>query len=114
MSMGTLYQAIYAIVRQIPPGQVATYGQIAALAGNPRMGRVVGGALHRAPEDVPCHRVVNRLGGLCDMFQPMGRDAHRLLLEMEGVSFRPDGTVDMARHRWMGPGECPPGPGQKI
>lgn len=102
---GAVFQRIYHITRQIPWGRVTTYGQIAALAGNPRMSRVVGGAMHAAPAGLPCHRVVNRLGGLSDAFQPMGRDTHRLLLEMEGVSFRPDGTVDLDRHMWYGPEE---------
>ena len=100
---GQVFQRIYDITRQIPCGSVTTYGRIAALAGNPRMSRVVGDAMHTAPEDVPCHRVVNRSGGLSGAFQPMGEDTHRLLLEMEGVCFRPDGTVDLERHLWDGP-----------
>ena len=47
--------------------------------------------------------MVNRSGGLSGAFQPMGEDTHRLLLEMEGVCFRPDGTVDLDRHLWDGP-----------
>ena len=65
----SLFQQIYSIVCQIPPGQAATYGQIALLLGNPRMSRVVGTALSVCRDDaVPCHRVVNRSGGLCDAF----------------------------------------------
>ena len=60
----SLFQQIYSIVCQIPPGQAATYGQIALLLGNPRMSRVVGTALSVCRDDaVPCHRVVNRSGG---------------------------------------------------
>ncbi len=55
---GTFTQ-IYQVVRQIPAGRVATYGQIARLLGRPRLSRVVGYAMHDAPPDVPCHRVVN-------------------------------------------------------
>lgn len=98
--MGGTFDAIYALVRQIPPGRAATYGQIARLAGNPRLSRIVGCAMHGAPEDVPCHRVVNRFGGLCDAFEPLGRKSHRLRLEMEGVEFLPDGNVDLARFQW--------------
>ena len=94
---------IYALARQIPPGRAATYGQLAALAGNPRLSRIVGCAMAVAPGDVPCHRVVNRLGGLSDAFHPMGKETQRLLLEMEGVPFTPDGRVDLAACQWEGP-----------
>ena len=103
--MDTTFTRIYALARQIPFGRVATYGQLAALAGNPRLSRIVGCAMSAAGEDVPCHRVVNRLGGLSDAFHPMGRDTHRMLLEMEGVPFLPDGRVDLARCQWAGPEE---------
>lgn len=101
--MSDTFQIIYALARQIPQGRVATYGQLARLAGNPRMARIVGCAMHGAPEDVPCHRVVNRLGELCDAFSSMGKESHRLLLMMEGVPFLPDGRVDLAQCRWNGP-----------
>ena len=103
--MSRLFDRIYDLTRQIPYGQVTTYGQLARLAGNPRMSRIVGCAMHTAPEDLPCHRVVNRLGGLSDAFRPMGKDTHRMLLEMEGVTFRPDGAVELERHMWYGPEE---------
>lgn len=95
-----IFEAIYEAVRGIPYGKVTSYGQIARMVGNPRLARVVGYALSAAPEDVPCHRVVTRDGGLSAAFTPMGKDTHRLLLEMEGITFRPDGTVDMRRHAW--------------
>ena len=101
--MENTFTRIYALARQIPPGQVATYGQLARLAGNPRMARVMGYAMGAAGRDVPCHRVVNRLGGLSDAFRPMGRDTHRMLLEMEGVPFLADGRVDLSRCQWRGP-----------
>jgi len=94
------FERIYGIARRVPFGCVATYGQIARMAGNPRLSRIVGCAMHCAPEDVPCHRVVNRLGELCDAFQPLGKESHRLLLELEGVSFLPDGRVDIGKHLW--------------
>ena len=65
---------VYALVRQIPPGSVATYGQLALLLGNPRMSRAVGHALSVCQDrSVPCHRVVNRLGGLSDASLPLAR-----------------------------------------
>ena len=101
--MSPFFSLVWALARQIPPGRVATYGQLARWTGNPRLSRAVGYAMHSAPADVPCHRVVNRFGGLCDAFLPAGRETHRLLLEMEGVGFRPDGTVDLERDVWEGP-----------
>ena len=103
--MENTFTKIYQLARQIPSGQAATYGQLAALAGNPRLSRIVGCAMSAAPEDVPCHRVVNRSGGLCDAFRPMGRDTQRLLLEMEGVPFTADGRVDLAACQWTGPAQ---------
>ena len=100
--METTFEKIYRIVRRIPYGRVCTYGQVALLAGNPRWARVVGYALNVAPEDLPCHRVVNRLGGLSDAFEPLGRDSHRLLLELEGVGFTPAGNVDLTQYMWYG------------
>lgn len=98
-------QLVYALARQIPPGQVASYGQLALLAGNPRGARVVGYAMHRVPDgsDVPCHRVVFRDGSLCQGFAFGGTDLQRQMLAAEGVTFDSEGRVDMARHRWAGP-----------
>ncbi|WP_102050845.1 MGMT family protein [Pygmaiobacter massiliensis] len=94
---------IYEIVKQIPQGCVASYGQVAALAGNPRGARGVGFALHRNPEPgvIPCHRVVFVDGGVAPGFAFGGPDAQRRLLEAEGVVFLPDGKVDMQRCRWL-------------
>ncbi len=103
---GRVFQRIYALARQIPYGQVATYGQLARMAGNPRLSRMVGCAMSAAPDDVPCHRVVNRRGELCAAFLPLGRASHRLLLEMEGVPFLPDGRVDLPHCLWDGTTDC--------
>ena len=92
------FDHIYALARQIPYGTVATYGQLARLAGNPRMSRVVGYAMHVCPGDVPWHRVVDRTGRLC----PGGETEQRSLLEAEGVTFTPEGKADLARHAWLG------------
>ncbi len=94
---------IYETVKQIPKGKVASYGQIAMLAGNPRGARGVGFALHRNPEPgvIPCHRVVFKDGSLCAGFAFGGPEVQRALLAAEGVPFLPDGRVDMARARWL-------------
>lgn len=107
MPQSNTFQKVYEIVRQVPRGRVVTYGQVARLMGNPRLSRVVGFALHVNPEPgvIPCHRVVNRMGGLSDAFAFGGVNEQRLLLEAEGVGFLPDGNVDMARHMWYGPEE---------
>ena len=104
--MSSVFQEVYRIVEQIPRGRVITYGQIARMLGNPRLSRIVGCALNAAPDALPCHRVVNRLGELSPAFSPMGRESHRLLLEMEGVAFLPDGRVDLDRCLWQGEGEA--------
>ena len=100
----TFRQQIYELVRQIPPGQVATYGLIAFLCGSPRGGRIVGAAMAQCPyEDVPCHRVVNRRGEMApgNAFGAPGRQ--RQLLEKEGIVFRPDGRVELSIFGWGGP-----------
>lgn len=98
------FDKIYAQVRRIPRGKVATYGQIATLAGNPHWSQIVGYALHTNPEPgvIPCHRVVNRFGGVAPAFAFGGEDRQRELLEQEGVIFRADGTVDLAQCLWDG------------
>ena len=95
------FELIYDIVRQIPKGTVATYGQVAALAGNRRWSRVVGYALHvnPDPEHIPCHRVVNRLGEVSKAFAFGGENRQIDLLMQEGVGFQ-DGKVDLQKYGW--------------
>ena len=93
---------IYEQVARIPHGRVCTYGQIARLVGNPRLSRVVGYALKAAPASLPCQRVVTKEGGLSDAFTPLGKETHRMLLEMEGVTFTADGRVEMEKYFWAG------------
>lgn len=83
----TMYERIYDAVMTIPKGKVATYGQIAALAGNGGAARVVGNALHvnPAPGVIPCHRVVNAQGRLAPNFAFGGDGEQQRLLEAEGV-----------------------------
>ena len=96
------FEIIYSVVRQIPRGRVASYGQVAALAGNPRWSRVVGYALHvnPDPEGIPCYRVVTKNGGLSEAFAFGGINVQRELLERDGVEFTHDGRVVMEKYRW--------------
>ncbi len=94
------FEKIYEVVRSIPQGKVATYGQVALLAGNPRWARVVGYALHINPDpsNIPCHRVVNREGKVAPEFAFGGAGVQRERLEAEGVVFEKDGTVDLKKY----------------
>lgn len=103
--MSTLPERVYQLVAQIPKGKVATYGQLALLAGSPRASRIVGAAMYRAPAGLPCHRVLYRDGTLCCDQAFGGKEIQRQLLEAEGVDFLPDGRVDLKRCLWPGPEE---------
>ena len=94
------FEKIYEVVKIIPEGKVATYGQLALLAGNPRWARVVGYALHVNPYPgiIPCHRVVNREGGVAPGFAFGGEGVQRQLLESEGIVFEPDGRIDLEKY----------------
>lgn len=96
------FDRVYNAVKRIPKGKVATYGMIAAMSGNPRAARVVGTALHRNPEPgvIPCHRVVNRFGGLAPEFAFGGKEVQRQLLENEGVAVSDDFTVALSVYLW--------------
>ncbi len=89
------------LVRKIPRGRVATYGQIAALLGRPRAARAVGQALAGSPAGLPWHRVVNAAGGISPRPRAAGMLTQRLRLESEGVVFR-NGRIKLAAHRWSG------------
>ncbi len=93
----TTFEKIYEVVKSIPKGKVATYGQVAMLAGNPRWARVVGYALHQnpAPGVIPCHRVVNREGKVAETFAFGGGTIQREILEKEGIKFEKDGHIDL-------------------
>ncbi len=90
---------IYEAVKKIPKGKVATYGQIAAMAGNPRMARAVGNALHNNPdpENVPCYRVVNSKGELAGAFAFGGENVQAQLLMDDGIDVT-DGRVDLEKN----------------
>lgn len=95
------WEAVYSLVRAIPRGRVMTYGQIAGLLGNLLSPKAVGWAMHTCPDDVPWHRVVNA-SGACSTERrgDMPPGLQRALLGAEGVDFRLDGTLDLARWRW--------------
>ena len=99
----SVFEKIYDVVRRIPKGRVATYGQVALLAGNPRWARVVGYALHNnpAPGVIPCHRVVSREGRVAEAFVFGGGRAQRELLEKEGIVFEEDGRIDLNKYRYI-------------
>lgn len=96
------YELIYDVVRQIPAGKVASYGQVAELAGNRRWARVVGYALHAIPPEsgIPWHRVVKKDGEVFGGAESSGGKRQIKLLKQEGVGFR-DGCVDMKQYQWQ-------------
>ena len=103
--MPSFFETIYELVRLIPKGRVATYGQIATYLGHARGARTVGWALHGLPgdSDVPWHRVVGAGGALSTNRLPGGGQTQRSLLEGEGVEFGPDGRIEMSVYGWGGP-----------
>lgn len=90
---------IYEAVKKIPKGKVATYGQVAAMAGNPKMSRAVGNALHKNPdpENIPCFRVVNSKGELSGAFAFGGENEQKKRLEADGIKVE-DGRVELSRY----------------
>lgn len=96
------FEKIYEVVRQIPKGYVATYGQVAAIAGNKRWARVVGYALHVNPEPdkIPCYRVVNKEGRVSEAFAFGGGNKQIELLKADGVEFVDETHVDMEKYQW--------------
>lgn len=98
------YDDIYRIVRQIPKGQVATYGQVAELAGLYGKPRLVGYALYRVDmrlSDIPWHRVINAKGEISHSPLRHGTDSlQRLLLEQEGIKFSPEGKINLREYQW--------------
>jgi methylated-DNA-protein-cysteine methyltransferase-like protein len=96
------YRRIYTVVRRIPPGRVATYGQVASLAGLAGHARQVGYALHALPAGtlVPWHRVVNASGGISARAVPGSELEQQLLLEREGVRLDARGRVSLAQVQW--------------
>jgi methylated-DNA-protein-cysteine methyltransferase-like protein len=96
------YEAIYAVVAAIPRGKVATYGQVAALAGLPGRARLVGRALRGLPDrhPAPWYRVVGAGGRISPRGDGGSEREQRMLLEDEGVEFSAAGVIDLQRHGW--------------
>lgn len=95
------FEKIYEVVKQIPKGKVATYGQIATLAGNPHWSQIVGYALHVNPDPktIPCYRVVNRFGEVSKAFAFGGENMQIGLLKDDGIGVK-DGKVDLEKYQW--------------
>lgn len=102
--MTTFFDQIHEVVRRIPPGKVATYGQIARLLGQPRAARTVGWALRATPEgsDLPWQRVINARGTVSFAAGSPGAELQRALLEEEGIAFDEQGRVDLKVYGWEG------------
>jgi len=95
------YRRTVQVIKRIPVGKVTTYGQIAAMAGNPRAARQVVRTLHSSAEkkELPWHRVVNSKGRI-SLGPGQGYELQRSLLEQEGVQFDKKGNIDLKRFRW--------------
>jgi methylated-DNA-protein-cysteine methyltransferase related protein len=96
---GEFKMRVEALVGQIPEGRVMTYGQLAALAGNPQAARIVGGIAHFGDPELPWQRVVNKKGSLASGY-PGGRAGHKAHLESEGVKVSVDYYVDVIELLW--------------
>jgi methylated-DNA-protein-cysteine methyltransferase-like protein len=92
-------ERVEAVVAQIPSGRVMTYGQLAALCGNARAARIVGGIAHFGDPNLPWQRVVNKQGGVAAGY-PGGRRAHQAHLEAEGISFNDKGQLNVEELLW--------------
>ena len=97
-------QRVEALVAQIPLGRVMTYGQLAALCGNPRAARIVGGIAHFGDPELPWQRVVNKQGGLAAGY-PGGRSGHKRVLEAEGLMVSADYKISVEELLWWPPTE---------
>lgn len=93
---------VYEAVAEIPRGKVATYGQIAEMAGEPTAARDVGYLMSQAlpGHGLPCHRVVNRTGELAPEYAFGGKARQRAMLEAEGITFLKNGRIHVERHQW--------------
>lgn len=99
-------QRVEALVAQIPPGRVMTYGQLAALCGNARAARIVGGVAHFGDPNLPWQRVVNKQGGLASGYYG-GKRGQKHALEAEGVEVSEDYRVDIEKLLWWPEGMEP-------
>lgn len=110
MAVSKRYERIYGVVAEIPRGRVATYGQVAELAGIRRGARQAGYALAALGDStsLPWHRVVNAKGEISRRAEPGSEEVQRRLLEREGICFEPGGRIAMDRFRWRPGGAASP------
>lgn len=103
MSKNNVYQRFYTVIQKIPIGKVATYGQVAEMAGCPGYARQVGYALHATPSsmELPWHRVVNAKGMISIKGESPYDNVQRLLLEAEGIEFDDKGRIPLKKYRWI-------------
>ena len=104
--IGALYKDIYRVVRKIPRGKVATYGQVAELAGRPGAARLAGTAMRACPQELglPWQRVIGKRGpnsGRVSILDPVGAAIQRAILEKEGVRFSASDTISLTDHGWL-------------
>jgi methylated-DNA-protein-cysteine methyltransferase-like protein len=102
MSSTGFFEKVWTIVAHVPRGTVVTYGQVAAMLGNPRAARTVGWALHSTPDklDIPWHRVINSKGRVSTDCGEHSPDLQRRLLEQEGLEFNARDIIDLDRYQW--------------
>jgi methylated-DNA-protein-cysteine methyltransferase-like protein len=102
VSRSEKYEQIYAVVRRIPKGKVATYGQVATLAGYPGQARQVGYALNTLPDDlaIPWQRVINAKGQISPRANPIYEEIQQQILESESVCFDAHGRIDLVHYQW--------------
>ena len=107
VSSSEKYLHFYAIVSRIPVGKVATYGQVATLAGYPGQARQVGYALNSLTDDldIPWQRVVNAKGLVSSRANPIFEEIQKQILETEGIFFDSHGRIDLSQYQWK-PGTC--------
>ena len=103
MTRSEKYQKIYTIVSRIPLGKVATYGQIATLAGYPGQARQVGYALNALPDDldIPWQRVINAQGQISPRANPVFEEIQQQLLEAEGICLDSRGRINLLQYQWI-------------
>jgi len=105
-------QRVYAIVSQIPPGKVMTYGQIALILGEGYTARTIGYCMHSADEGVPWQRVINSQGKISTDRLTLPHSLQQSILESEGVTFNERGKCDLGMYQWHPEGHEPEPDGQ--
>lgn len=100
-------ERVYALVRQIPPGRVMTYGQIADILGEGYTARTVGYVMHGSDDDVPWQRVINSQGKCSTGRLTIPMNLQQEILESEGVEFKASGKCDLNKYQWYPKGHEP-------